>query len=86
MTANTVLLVTASYDLAPLYVGAALERRGVPFFRLDTDRFPSEVQASFDPQRGLSISDGDMHISHREVKSVWYRLSLSSENVSVSVQ
>ena len=33
MTANTVLLVTASYDLAPLYVGAALERRGVPFFR-----------------------------------------------------
>ena len=73
MTANTVLLVTASYDLAPLYVGAALERRDVPFFRLDTDRFPSEVQASFDPQRGLSISDGDRHISHREVKSVWYR-------------
>ena len=77
MTANTVLLVTASYDLAPLYVGAALERRGVPFFRLDTDRFPSEVQASFDPQRGLSISDGDMHISHREVKSVWYRRNVA---------
>ncbi len=73
MTANTVLLVTASYDLAPRYVGAALERRGIPFFRLDTDRFPSEVQASFDPQRGLSISDGDRHISHRQVKSVWYR-------------
>ena len=77
MTANTVLLVTASYDLAPEYVGAALERRGVPFFRLDTDRFPSEVQASFDPQRGLSISDGDMHISHREVKSVWYRRNVA---------
>ena len=73
MTANTVLLVTASYDLAPEYVGAALERRGVPFFRLDTDRFPSEVQASFDPQRGLAISDGDRRISHREIKSVWYR-------------
>ena len=73
MTANTVLLVTASYDLAPEYVGAALERRGVPFFRLDTDRFPSEVQASFDPQRGLAISDGNRCISHREIKSVWYR-------------
>ena len=77
MTANKVILVTASYDLAPEYVGAALERRGVPFFRLDTDRFPSEVQASFDPQRGLSISDGDMHISHREVKSVWYRRNVA---------
>ena len=54
-----------------------MERRGVPFFRLDTDRFPSEVQASFDPQRGLSISDGDMHISHREVKSVWYRRNVA---------
>ena len=73
MTASTVLLVTASYDLAAEYVGAALERRGVPFFRLDTDRFPSEVQASFDPQRGLTISDGDRHVSYREVKSVWYR-------------
>ena len=73
MTANKVLLLTASYDLAPEYVGAALERRGVPFFRLDTDRFPSEVQASFDPQRGLAISDGNRCISHREIKSVWYR-------------
>ena len=73
MTANTVLLVTASYDLAPLYVGAALKRRGVPFFRLDTDRFPTEVQATFDPRRGLSISDRNMQISHEEVKSVWYR-------------
>ena len=73
MTANKVLLVTASYDLAPDYVGAALGRRGVPFFRLDTDRFPSEVQASFDPRRGLDISDGNSCISHREIKSVWYR-------------
>ena len=73
MIADTVLLVTASYDLAPLYVGVALERRGVPSFRLDTDRFPSEVTASFDPQGGLTISDEGRSISSREVKSVWYR-------------
>ena len=73
MTADTVLLVTTSYDLAPEYVGEALEHRGVPFFRLDTDRFPSEVQACFNPQDGLAISDGGRHISHREIKSVWYR-------------
>ena len=73
MTADTVLLVTTSYDSAPGYVGAALERRGVPFFRLDTDRFPSEVRAIFDPQRGLTINDGEKSITGAEVKSVWYR-------------
>ena len=73
MTADTVLLVTASYDPAPRYVGAALERRDVPFFRLDTDRFPSEVRASFDPSEGLTISDGARSISGKEIKSVWYR-------------
>ena len=73
MIANTVLLVTTSYDSAPEYVGGALARRGVPFFRLDTDRFPSEVRASFDPLKGLTISDGPRSISGEEVKSVWYR-------------
>ena len=77
MTADTVLFVTASYDLAPKYVGPALERRGVPFFRLDTDRFPSEVQANFDPQRGLDILDGDRRVSHSEIKSVWYRRNVN---------
>ena len=73
MTADTVLLVTASYDAAPEYVGAALEHRNVPFFRLDTDRFPSEVRASFDPHRGITFFDGERSISGKDVKSVWYR-------------
>ena len=77
MIADTVLLVTASYDAAPEYVGAALERRSVPFFRLDTDRFPSEVRASFDPQEGLTISNGEQSISGKEVKSVWYRRNVA---------
>ncbi len=77
MTADTVLLVTASYDLAPEYVIAGLERRSVPFFRLDTDRFPSEIRASFDPQGTLTISDGERSISGRQVKSVWYRRNVA---------
>ena len=77
MTADTVLLVTASYDVAPEYVGPALERRGVPFFRLDTDRFPSEVRASFDPHGEISISDGERSISGKDVKSVWYRRNVA---------
>ena len=77
MTADTVLVVTASYDMAPEYVGAALDRRGVPFFRLDTDRFPAEVLASFDPQAGLKIRDGVRSISGKEVRSVWYRRNVA---------
>ena len=73
MTADTVLLVTASYDPTPTYVGAALECLGVPFFRLDTDRFPSEVRASFDPHGDILIYDGERSISGRDIKSVWYR-------------
>ena len=73
MTADTVLMVTASYDMAPEYVGAALERMAVPFFRLDTDRFPAEVLASFDPQADLIIHDGEHSISGKEIRSVWYR-------------
>ena len=77
MTADSVLLVTSSYDVAPQYVGAALERRGVPFFRLDTDRFPMEVRMSFDPRGDLAISDGDQRISGKQVKSVWYRRNVA---------
>ena len=79
MIADTVLIVTASYDLAALYVGDALERRGAPFFRLDTDRFPSEVRATFDPQGDLTISDEGRSISCREVKSVWYRRNVAPD-------
>lgn len=77
MTDDTVLIVTASYDSAPEYVGPALESRGVPFFRLDTDRFPSEIRASFDPYRGIVISDNHRCISSNEIKSVWYRRNVA---------
>ena len=77
MTADTVLLVTASYDTAPEYVGPALERRGVPFFRLDTDRFPSEVRGCFNPHGDIVFSDGERRISGKDIKSVWYRRNVA---------
>ena len=73
MTDSSVLIVTASYDEAPVYVERALEFRGTPFFRLDTDRFPSEINASFDPYGGIVFSDGVRSISAKDIKSVWYR-------------
>ena len=77
MIADTVLLVTASYDAAPEYVARALDRRGVPYFRLDTDRFPNEVQLSFDPSEGITITDCGRSISANEIRSVWYRRNVA---------
>ena len=77
MTANTVLLVTASYDEAAKYVAQALHLRQVPFFRLDTDRLPTEVEASFDPQGDITFADGDQSVSGKDVKSVWYRRNVA---------
>ncbi len=73
MSIDTVLLVTTSYDVAPQYVGRALDRRGVPYFRLDTDRFPTEIRSTFDPHGELTIVDGDRRMSSRNIRSVWYR-------------
>ena len=73
MSSDAVLLVTVSYDVAPKYVAASLDRLGVRHFRLDTDRFPGEVKATYDPHLGVTIRDGDQIICSNEIRSVWYR-------------
>ena len=78
MTDDVVLLVTASYDLAADYVSDALSRLGVPTFRLDTDRFPLEVKASFDPASGLVLTQGDKSVDSHHIRSVWYRRNVES--------
>lgn len=77
MTPDSVLLVTTSYDEAPDHVGAHLERCGVPFFRLDTDRFPRDVQIRFNPGGGLTFRDGVNSFSGEQVRSVWYRRNVA---------
>ena len=77
MTGDTVLVVTTSYDSAPEYVLPALEGRGVPYFRLDTDRFPTEIHASFMPRQGVTLEDGGRSITGSDVKSVWYRRNVA---------
>jgi len=79
MIADTVLLVTASYDFAAEYVGDALKRRGIPFFRLDTDRFPSQVRVSFDPHEDTVISSRDHSILGKQIRSVWYRRNVAPD-------
>ena len=79
MTRDAVLLVTTSYDEAPDYVIAHLERYGAPFFRLDTDRFPGEVEIQFSQGGNFSIRDGATFLSGERVKSVWYRRNVAPQ-------
>lgn len=77
MTANTVLLVTASYDDAAGEVVASLGHIGVPIFRLDTDLFPTQVKATFDPHYGLNIESDAGRVHSNQIRSVWYRRNVA---------
>jgi len=79
MTAGTVLIVTASYDVAADYVLKALQQRGTPVFRLNTDQFPSHIKASFIPPNDIEFTTGDRTVSGMSIKSVWYRRHVSPE-------
>lgn len=79
MTADTVLIVTASYDVAADYVLEALQQRGTPVFRLNTDHFPSRIKASFLPPNNIEFTAGDKAVSGISIKSVWYRRHVSPE-------
>ncbi len=72
----TVLIVTFSHDneSIPLVI-KALETMGKKAFRLDTDRYPTEVKIdlySGDQKAGI-ITDGEQELELTEVSSVWYR-------------
>lgn len=79
MKPDTVLVVTASYDLAADYVLEALRERGTPAFRLNTDRFPQDIQVSFRPPDEIQFNADGNVLSGRSVKSVWYRRHVSPE-------
>jgi glutathione synthase/RimK-type ligase-like ATP-grasp enzyme len=70
-----VLLVTKSNDNHSVaLVAEALEARGARAFRLDTDRFPTEVQLALHQPRGrstLRTAAGELVLG--ELSAVWYR-------------
>ena len=79
MIPDSVLLVTTSYDEAPVCVSTHLERHGVPFFRLNTDRFPGQVEIQFNHEGNLRIRDGAAFFFCERVKSVWYRRNVAPD-------
>ena len=77
MIGKKVLLVTASYDKAASLVEERLSKMGEPFFRMDTDRFPTEIKATYSPERGFAYRDGTRQIESEEIAAVWYRRNVS---------
>ena len=76
---DTVLLVTASYDLAAGLVEKALTDSGEKWFRLDTDKFPGEVKSSYSPRSGFAYWEGTNRVESSAIKSVWFRRNVSPE-------
>ena len=73
MNADTVLIVTTSYDAAPAYVTPRIEQRGCRVFRLDTDRFPTEVLLSLREDGSFDLAGGGDALNSDAIRSVWYR-------------
>ena len=78
MTHNTVLLVTASYDEAAEQVAHHIKQAGIQTFRLNTDLFPTEIKATFDPQSGLQLESDAGTVHSSEIISVWYRRNVKA--------
>lgn len=77
LSRDVVLLITHSGDFFTIdRVAAALSKKGVQPFRLDTDKFPLEVQltAHFDKSKSYhQIEYGAHSIGTEQVQAVWMR-------------
>ncbi|BAZ09558.1 RimK domain-containing protein ATP-grasp [Calothrix sp. NIES-4071] len=77
LSRDVVLLITHSGDFFTIdRVAQALSKKGVKPFRLDTDKFPLEVQltAHFDKSKSYHFLEyGNHSISTEQVQAVWMR-------------
>jgi hypothetical protein len=77
LSGDVVLLITYSGDLFTIdKVAEALSKKGVQPFRLDTDKFPLEVQltAHFEKSKSYHTIECNNHsISTEQVQAVWMR-------------
>ena len=73
------LIVTASYDEAPNYVVPLVDERGWRSFRLDTDRFPTEVRLSLREDGTFHLAYRDQTLESDSIRSIWYRRHVDPE-------
>ena len=79
MNNDTILIVTASYDQSAQLVLDHLRTMGAHTFRLDTDQFPTQVKARYDPRRGLFLCNADSSVHSSQISSVWYRRNVAPQ-------
>lgn len=76
MNKELILLLTNKEDLTADFVVLELQKRSVPYYRFNTEDFPTKVKASIffdvDTLHGC-IKDERYYIDMRKVKSIWYR-------------
>lgn len=72
-TADVVLLVTTSYDLAARPVADAIHDLDARTFRLNTDQFPTSTQATVDEDGRFALHSEVGSVSSDEIRAVWYR-------------
>ena len=73
----TVLIITHSGDNESVaLVAGAVRKRGGSSFRLDTDRFPTEIQLAArygETSERLSLTAGGETLDLRDVSAIWHR-------------
>lgn len=73
MKTDPVLMVTTTYDEAAAVVEDQIMAAGAVAFRLNTDLFPQEVKATFNPHGQATFHWQGRQINADQIHSVWYR-------------
>lgn len=71
-----IVILTNRKDITADYVILELSKRGIPFYRFNTEDFPHTVKLSFKLQRNFNealIIAKNIKLSLNDVKSIWYR-------------
>jgi glutathione synthase/RimK-type ligase-like ATP-grasp enzyme len=67
-----ILLATNKRDITTDFIVMELERRGIPYFRFNTEDLPQAV-VRFEPTTGWILAVGDVTINLQDVKAGYYR-------------
>lgn len=76
MNEDIILLLTNKEDLTADFVVLELQKRGIPYYRFNTEDFPAKIMASigFEGKTNVAyIEDARSYVDVRQIKSIWYR-------------
>lgn len=82
MTEKAILILSNESDITTDLVVKRLRERGVPYMRLNTERFPLAVDGTIrmtDPVFDFELRTSSKHIIGGSILSVWYRRPLKPD-------